>query len=143
MKRKEEREWLARLAYQMEVNPEKDFSAKKLLKSHDLSEDNAYLLSSLDSLWTHWKEIDQIIVRFLDHWELDRLRWMDKAILRISINEMVFTKLAPLPVTINEGVDLAKAYSDSKSFSFVNGLLSSVAKAMEAGDLDGEALCEH
>ena len=34
----------------------------------------------------------------------------------------------PTAVAINEAVEIVKAYSDSQSFSFVNGILASVVK---------------
>ncbi len=127
MKRQEQREWLVRLTYEQEMNAAEPFSAAELLLAHNLPAGNSYLLTSLNSLREHQEEIDSIIARYLRTWSSARLRPIDRSILRVAINEMQFTKLAPLPVTINECVELAKRYSDETSFRFINGILSSIA----------------
>lgn len=71
------------------------------------------------------KEIDDIANKYLDNWRLERLGLTDQAILEISIYEIVYTK-TPNIVCINEGIELAKKYSDEKVSKMINGVLDKV-----------------
>ena len=51
--------------------------------------------------------------------------------LRLAIYEIEFVEDIPVSVSINEAVELTKKYSTKEDSSFVNGILSTVAKAKE------------
>jgi len=67
--------------------------------------------------------IDEVIVRFAQNWAFERIAKVDLAILRLAIFELMRRTDIPPVVTINEAVDLAKAYSTDESKRFVNGIL--------------------
>ena len=48
---------------------------------------------------------------------------------------MLYTDI-PLRVSINEAVELAKAYDDEKASAFVNGVLNSIARTVEGKNID-------
>lgn len=73
-------------------------------------------------------EIDETLRRSLVKWELDRLGYMERAILRIGVYELMFDPLTPGPVALNEAVELAKDFCDKDSASFINGVLDGVLK---------------
>ena len=73
------------------------------------------------------KEIDEILVPLLDHWDLYRLGTVERAVLRMGIWEMKNTDV-PKAVCINEAIDLANWFSSPKSRSLVNGVLDKYAK---------------
>lgn len=75
------------------------------------------------------KEIDEIIQRYLKNWTLERLRAVDRSILRIAIYELIFYKKTPEKVVFDEYIELAKRYGDTDSSSFINGVLDSVYKS--------------
>ena len=52
----------------------------------------------------------------------------ERAILRIATYELIHTNV-PIPVTINEWVDIAKDFGAENSFRFINGVLDRVASA--------------
>ena len=58
---------------------------------------------------------------------------MDRNLLRLAIYEMLFVDEVEIPVTINESVELAKAYGTDDSSRFVNGILGRLADDVEAG----------
>ena len=60
-----------------------------------------------------------------DGWKLERISIVNLAILKLAIYEILYIK-APYKVIINEAVNLAKAYGDEKSGSFINGILAKV-----------------
>ena len=76
------------------------------------------------------KEIDEILVPLLDHWDLYRLGTVERMVLRMGIWEMKDTDV-PKPVCINEAIDLANWFSSPKSRSLVNGVLDKYAKRVE------------
>lgn len=62
------------------------------------------------------------------NWDFGRLAYMDVVIMQIAIAEMLTFSNIPVGVTINEYVDLAKAYSTPKSASYINGMLDTIAR---------------
>jgi N utilization substance protein B len=75
----------------------------------------------------HHDEIDEIIAKFSEHWSLDRMPVVDRALLRIGAYELGWCPDVPTAVAITEAVELAKQYSTKDSGRFVNGLLSRIA----------------
>ena len=72
------------------------------------------------------EKVDTIIIKKLDNWDITRLAAIDKAILRMSISEMLFIDEIPPKVSITEGVEIAKVFSTDDSSGFVNGILDGV-----------------
>lgn len=69
-------------------------------------------------------ELDEIIRPYLKNWKLERIGNVDRTILRMAVYEMQYIDDIPANVTINEAVELAKAYGDDTTKKFVNGVLS-------------------
>lgn len=74
------------------------------------------------------EEIDTALRRSLIKWELERLGYMERAILRMGAYEILFDPLTPQAVAVDEAVELAKDFCDQGSAAFVNGALDKVAK---------------
>jgi N utilization substance protein B len=72
--------------------------------------------------------IDEAIVTQLEHWDLKRLSYVDRAILRFSTFSLFFQDDVPDTVVINEAVDLAKQFGTDESYRFVNGVLDGIRK---------------
>lgn len=80
----------------------------------------------------------EYIDRFINRaqWESERLALMDIVVLMTAIAEMLHFPSIPLPVTINEYIEIAKSYSSPKSGQFVNGMLFSISTYLrEQGQL--------
>ena len=71
-------------------------------------------------------EVDKIIEKKLNNWEMKRIAAIDKVILRMTISEMLYIDEVPPKVSITEGVEIAKVFSTDDSSSFVNGVLDAV-----------------
>ena len=76
----------------------------------------------------HVKIIDEAIRSQLEHWDLERLSYIDRAILRFSTYSLFFQDDVPDTVIINEAVDLAKIFGTDDSYRFVNGVLDGIRK---------------
>lgn len=86
----------------------------------------------------HGKQIRKQIESCLsEKWTYERVSKINIVILEIAVFEMLYLK-TPYKVVINEAVELAKSFGDTKSPSFVNGVLASVVKNNEI-DKKGEA----
>jgi len=68
-------------------------------------------------------EIDEVIRRYTRNWEFDRVAKIDLAILRLAIHEMLHRPDIPPIVSINEAIDLSKAFSIPDAKRFINGIL--------------------
>ena len=66
------------------------------------------------------------------NWDFSRLAYMDVVIMQIAIAEMLTFPGIPVSVTINEYVDLAKLYSTPKSSGYINGMLDTIARYLNA-----------
>ncbi|MCM3027727.1 transcription antitermination factor NusB [Bacillus safensis] len=71
-------------------------------------------------------KLDDMISRHLVNWKLDRIANVDRAILRLSVYEMVYQEDIPVSVSMNEAIELAKLFGDDKAPKFVNGVLSNI-----------------
>ena len=76
----------------------------------------------------HLERIDRTIERFAENWQIDRMAYVDRNILRLSTFEMCYLEDIPIKVALNEAVELAKRYGEADSSKFVNGILDRIAK---------------
>ena len=74
------------------------------------------------------KQIDPLIERYAENWEMKRMAYVDRNILRLALYEILFLEEIPVKVAINEAVELAKRYGETDSSKFVNGILDRIAK---------------
>ena len=65
----------------------------------------------------------------IENWSFDRISRVAKCALRIGVYEMISGDV-PIPVSINEAVELAKKYFGGDGPSFVNGVLGSFVKTI-------------
>jgi N utilization substance protein B len=75
-------------------------------------------------------EIDRLIAECSENWDVERLAMVDRAILRISIAELMTQPDVPPKVCINEAVEIARKFSTEDSSRFVNGVLDAVSRKL-------------
>lgn len=92
-------------------------------------EDDEFTLRILNGVMENKEAIDKIIGEHLNKWKLSRIPKTNLAILRIAVFEMMYCEDIPDSVSINEAVELAKKYSDSSDYSFVNGILGNIERS--------------
>ena len=76
------------------------------------------------------EEIDGLISENTVGWKIERISKTALAVLRLSIFEIKYMDDIPLSVSINEAVEICKKYATGEDASFVNGILSSIAKKL-------------
>ena len=74
----------------------------------------------------------ELIKPKLKNWDADRIAALDLIILQMGVCEFLYFETIPTKVTINEYIDIAKAYSTPQSGQFVNGLLDNIHKELTA-----------
>lgn len=72
--------------------------------------------------------IDAKIQEYAEHWEVKRMNAVDRNVMRLALYEMLYRPDIPPIVSINEAVDIAKAFSSLESGRFVNGILDRARK---------------
>lgn len=78
-------------------------------------------------------DLDAIISMRSTSWSISRMNGVDRNLLRLALYEMLYVDEVDVAITIDECVELAKAYGTDESSRFVNGLLGRVADDLEAG----------
>ena len=77
-------------------------------------------------------EIDSIIEKNAIGWKKDRISRVSLSLLRLALCEMLFIEEVPTNVSINEAVELAKLYASQEDAAFINGVLGTTARQLEA-----------
>ena len=89
-------------------------------------EDFSYIKDVVHGVHEKISKLDETIEAHLKGWKMDRICKTDLAILRLATYEMLFRKDIPYKVSVNEAVELAKAFSEDNSPSFINGVLAEI-----------------
>jgi len=76
-------------------------------------------------------ELDALIGAHSRNWRVSRMAAVDRNILRMAVYELRHTD-TPVPVVIDEAVDLARRFGNDASPAFVNGVLDAVAREVRA-----------
>ena len=80
-----------------------------------------------------------LIDQHTKNWEIDRVAFMDIVIMLVAIAEIKSFPTIPVKVTLNEYMEIAKAYSTIKSGHFINGILDAIASQLKKdGSLVGK-----
>ena len=79
-------------------------------------------------VYENLETLDNIISENAIGWNISRISKTALSVLRLSIFEIKFIEDIPVSVSINEAVELCKKYATKEDASFVNGILSTVAK---------------
>ena len=76
----------------------------------------------------HQATLDGLIVKYADHWTIDRMPVIDRNLVRLALYELLCRDDVPVAVAINEVVELAKSLSTDDSGRFINGLLGRIVE---------------
>lgn len=112
----------------MEKQKGNEFQLAPLFKQAD---DRDFALELFSKTVLQNKENRQIIEDHVENWDVDRVAFMDINIMLMAIVEMRGFPTIPLKVTLNEYIDITKAYSSTRSSVFVNGILDKIVKTLK------------
>lgn len=93
-------------------------------------EDDHFVFVLIEKVLKNKVAIDEIIEKAAPDWPIDKISIIDRNILRIGLNELLFGDRNEVPpkVAINEAIELAKTFGGENSGKFVNGVLGAVYK---------------
>ena len=140
MRRREQREHIFKLLFMTQFNTETEMSQQLSMYFEGLGEldekDQEAMQAKYSHILEHLDEIDQVLNDFSRGWKTTRMNRVDLTALRLAVYEMKFDEDIPTGVAINEAVELAKSFGDTKSPAFINGVLASVVKKnkLDEGD---------
>ena len=77
-------------------------------------------------------EIDKLIQGHAENWRMDRMAAVDRNVLRAAVAELIGFPQTPRAVVINEAIEIARKFSAPESAQFINGVLDSIGKELEA-----------
>ncbi len=121
--RRAARERALGLAYEAEL---RGMTASELLAEQPVEPDE-YACQIVLGAENHRDEIDALVRKYSEHWSLERMPVVDRALLRLGTYELGWVPDTPTGAIITEAVELAKQYSTKDSGRFVNGLLARIA----------------
>ncbi len=128
-KRTQARECALQILYQHEMNPEplEEILTSFWSENSGLPEEIRQFAETLvRGTEEHLADIDAVIVRYTENWQLSRMAAIDRNILRFSVYELLYLEDIPPKVSINEAVNIAKKFSQEESGKFVNGVLDKI-----------------
>lgn len=139
MQRRKAREYALKILYMIDIRKEppekiieefwKNIEEKEKIKSFA----NEIVNGVIEKI----KEIDEIISSASLNWNIERMSYIDRNILRIGTYEIFFRNDIPKAVSINEGIEISKKYGDEDSPKFINGILHKIKEKFEKGGKDG------
>lgn len=127
MTRREAREALFVLLYEMTFNSPEELEATIETAKENRDIENAYILTSIHGIYDNLEAINSVIEDNAKGWKLSRLSKTTLSILRLSVYEMLYGEI-PYTISINEAVELAKKYDHDQAPTFINGILNTVAQ---------------
>lgn len=110
----------------------KNGSDQELLPMFRDESDREFAIKLLRETLLGMKEYRALVDKYTQNWESERIAVMDMVIMLIAIAEVVNFESIPTNVTLNEYINIAKAYSTNKSASFINGILDAIVKELKA-----------
>lgn len=108
------------------------------VRKNPSEEAESYLRRIVQTVEQHRDEIDRVLKRNLKRWRLERVTFIDRAILRMGCAELLFFADVPPKVVINEAVEIAKKFGDDNAGKFVNGVLDGVFKSRDISEGRGD-----
>ena len=136
-KRRQVRERVLQALYAFEASEDSAEHVLRTLVRPTFEGDKTYLrfaerlfLKSADAR----AEADVLIDRHVENWDLNRLARTDRYVLWMAIAELLYFDDIPPKVTLNEAVEVARAFGTDNSPSFVNGVLDAVLRELRDSD---------
>ena len=134
--RRKAREYALQGLYMFEVSktPVSDLTGLQWVDDDIPDDIRSFAVSLIMLTVDNITDIDAIIINHSKNWKFERLSYIDKSILRLSICELMYMGDIPSAVTINEGIELGKTYGGENSGQFINGILDAVHRDEASGE---------
>jgi len=94
--------------------------------NYESEEVMSYSKKIVDICINNMEDIDSLIASRSANWDIKRIAFIDKIIIRLALTEMLYFDEVPPKVSIVEAVEISKEFSTQDSSSFINGILDSI-----------------
>ena len=105
-------------------------SKQELLPEFKGDFDKEYAIKLFRSAILNGKDYQGYMEQYSRNWKLNRMPFMDIVIMQVALAELMVFPTIPVSVTLNEYVEIAKAYSTPRSAPFINGMLDALARGL-------------
>ncbi|MCL2411087.1 MAG: transcription antitermination factor NusB [Treponema sp.] len=75
-------------------------------------------------------DIDSLLKKHLENWDITRLNKVDLAVLRMSAYTLMYQDEIPPSIIIDEAIGICREFGSDDSYKFVNGVLDSIRKSL-------------
>ena len=113
-------------------NPPEDLLSYTISEFASLIDDDTFAKSLLEGVIIYQEDIQKIIMEKASQFSLEKFDAVELSVLEIAIFELSFMEeKTPVPVVINEAVEIAKEFGTDSSGRFVNGVLAAVSSSQK------------
>lgn len=91
----------------------------------------AYAEELIRGTHAHLEEVDAHINAALENWSSERVGYIERAVLRLAVYEMLHRLDVPARVALSEAIELAKRFGAEDAPRFVNGVLDRILREKE------------
>ena len=137
-KKSSSRLFSVQIIYEMEINGKsfekikKRFSEESFFELEEINDlgkpDINYIEKLVKGVSQNQDKIDKIIKDNLVGWSLARIDSLARAILRVSVFELLDDNSVPEKVVFNEYIEITKFFFDDDEPSFINAILDTISK---------------
>lgn len=99
--------------------------------THDPAEERQFVTDLFRKAIAHSAEHEEMIAAKASNWEADRIAYSDMILMKMALTEARVFDQIPVKVSLNEYIEIAKAYSTPKSKNFINGVLDKLFAEMK------------
>ena len=123
LSRREQREQVIKELYEIDINEVEE----EFLSEYE------FVDKTVNGVILNKEKVDEIITTNLQNWKINRLTYIDRAIIRFATYELYYTE-TPHEIVINEALNLTKKFSDegdNKMVGFTNKVLDNIKKYLK------------
>ncbi len=108
----------------LEVLVEEYISANRI----NLQDQRRYIRKLVRTYMDNSTHIDKLIGELSEKWDIDRVGYIERNILRIALAEFLYVGVKNTKLTISDYVKLAQKYAGKRSAKFINGIMGRVVR---------------
>ncbi len=129
--RRKGRELALQALYQIDITGDSSIAAVDLFLQHFEGGAKAkeFARRLVSGVVSQRPELDRLIDQSTENWKLARLAKVEHELLRLAAYEVVFCPDIPVPVSLDEAMEIAKRFGSEDSAGFINGVLDHIAKS--------------
>lgn len=123
LSRREQREEVIKNLYEIDINSIEG----------EFTNEYEFIDKMVNGVLLNNEKIDEIITLNLQNWKINRLTYIDRAIIRFATYELYYTE-TPHEIVINEALNLTRKFSDegdNKMVGFTNKVLDKIKKYLK------------